>query len=301
VTELSIIIANYNGGAFLEECLESIYRHAPSFSFEIIVVDNASRDGSPDRVEKGYPEVRLIRNAENRGYARANNQGLRIARGNYLLLLNSDIVLRPKAFDETVAFLRQRPDVGVVSPKILNSDGSTQVTAKSFPKPIHMLFGRSSFLTRYFPNNPISRRYLLATSVEHTVPHEVDYVAGAYLLTRRDVVERVGLLDEAMWMYWEDADWCRRIKNEGWKVVFYPLAEVVHHLGGSSRTGRARLIYWFHRSIFHYYRKHDVASGWHPAAWMGAILLGARAIALIAADGVKSGIGRLAGSRGGST
>lgn len=289
MTKLSIIIVNFNGRDFLGDCLAAVRRGMPDFGAEVIVVDNGSTDGSADEVARSFPDVRLIRNTENLGYSRATNQGIRMARGQYLLLLNSDTIVSVGSVEETVLWLDAHPDVGVLSPKVLNTDGSLQATAKSFPRPIHMLFGRLTILSQWFPENRFTREYLLCQSRPHSAPFEVDYVTGAFFLTRRSVVDRVGFLDEAMWIYWEDADWCYRIKEAGWKVVYFPGVEVVHDEGKSSRRGRWRLIYWFHRSVFIYYRKHHLRSNWHPVAWAAALVLGLRALALIALDSLQRG------------
>ena len=256
---LSIIIVNYNTKNMLQQCLSALYCGTPPFAFETILVDNSSHDGSTAMVRQDFPEVHIIENKENVGFARANNLGLGIARGDYILLLNSDTRVIGDALVKLVRFLDHHPDVGVVSGRLVHPDFSDQGVARSFPTPFNALFGRTTLLNRLFPNNRYSRKYLVSRVNKSDEPFEVDWVSGACLLVRKRVTEEVGILDENFFMYWEDADLCFRIKQKGWKVFCVPKALVVHYEGKSSHARISnRLIIEFNKSVYYYYRKHHI-------------------------------------------
>lgn len=256
---LSVIVVNYNHGALLPACLDSVFSTAKDLAPEVIVVDNGSRDGSVETIQRLFPPVRCLANGENLGFARAANQGLAQAHGEYLLLLNPDTELLPGALPGMVAFLAERPEAGAVGPRILNPDGTLQHSARSFPDYWTALSHRSSLLTRWFPRNPLTRRYLL-TDWDHGSLRQVDWVSGACLMTRRAVMEAVGPLDEAYFLFVEDVDWCRRVWEAGWKVYYLPEARVIHHMGVSHyRSGRRverAAIVGHYRGMLHYYRKY---------------------------------------------
>ncbi len=257
--KLSIIIVNYNTKILLHQCLSSLYGQTHLFSFETIVVDNNSRDGSVDMVMEKFPHVYLIESKENSGYARANNAGLKMARGKYVLFLNSDTKVMGDALEKLVDFLDSHEDTAVVSSRVVYPDFSDQGVARTFPTPINAVFSRKSILTRLFPNNKYSKKYIVSRMHGSNEPFEVDWVSGACLMVRRKVVEEVGHLDEKFFMYWEDADLCFRIKQRGWHVYCVPQAKVIHHEGKSSHTMISnRLIIEFNKSVYHYYRKHHI-------------------------------------------
>lgn len=275
---LSVIIVNWNAGAALEECLQSIFRGDQwEGDLEVFVVDNASTDGSQARAIRAYPAVRLVQNPENRGFAQACNQGLRRARGEIALLLNPDVILYPHAIRRLADFMTQRRDAAVAGPKLLNPDGTVQGSARRDPSLWTGLFGRSAILTRLFPRNPFSRRELPGLAHPGEEPLGVDWVSGACLMVRRAAYESVGLLDERFFLYWEDADWCLRLRAAGWKVYYVPGASAMHRVG-VSRTRRAvRSAIDFHRSAYRFYRKHYLPSPRHP---MIAVLLGGLLLSL---------------------
>ncbi|KPJ67938.1 hypothetical protein AMJ44_07045 [candidate division WOR-1 bacterium DG_54_3] len=266
---LSIIIVNYNTKKLLYQCLFALYAREYPFRIETILVNNGSHDGSGAMVRNGFPEVTLIETKENVGFARANNMALEIARGEYILLLNSDTKVLADALPKLVTFLDKHTDVAVVSGRLVYPDFSDQGVARTFPTPFNALFGRTTLLNRLLPNNRYSRKYLVSHVKKSDKPFEVDWVSGACLMVRNKVIQEVGLLDERFFMYWEDADLCFRIKQKGWKVFCVPEAKVIHYEGKSTRRkSSSRLIIEFHRSVYRYYRKHYIRS---PFDLMNAI------------------------------
>lgn len=253
--DLSISIVNYNNKECLAACLESIYSHIPGISFEVIVVDNGSCDGSIEFVKQAFSSVRIIENPENRGFVKASNQAIRVSRGRYLLSLNNDTIIKKGTFAGLVRFMEEHPDVGVCGPKVLNQDGTFQPQCRrSFPTissslayflKLHKLFPRSEFLGRY-----------LMTYCDCDKAGEVDSVSGCCLMAKREVIENVGILDENFIMYGDDLDWCYRIKQAGWKVYYIPHVEIVHLGGQSSQRLSCKCIVLFYRAMGVFYRKH---------------------------------------------
>lgn len=287
--DLSIVIVSYNTRALLEECLRSIERTVQRHSCEVLVVDNGSHDGSPELVRRIFPNLSLIALERNLGFSSANNVAIRRAHGRHVLILNSDTVVLPGAVDQLVAFLDERPECGVAAPQLLNSDLSDQGTARAFPTAAAAIFGRRSILSRTFPNNRWTRRYLIGRDHRGQEPFPVDWVSGACLMVREAAIARVGLLDEGYFMHWEDADWCRRIKRSGYEVHCVPAARVVHHEGSSRAGWPARQVWVFHQSAFRYYARHHLG-GWRavlrPPAAAG---LAARAALIIGGNVLVSG------------
>jgi GT2 family glycosyltransferase len=285
--DVSIIVVNYNARVLLEACLTSIDQQVKGLACEVVVIDNGSTDGSLEAVQARFPHVLVIANGTNLGYSRAVNQGLRVARGRYLLLLNNDAVVQPLAVEKLVAFLEARPQAGMVGCKVLNPDRSIQETARAFPSPLNALFGRKTLLTRLFPHNRFYQRYIISRpgSVAHAV--EVDWVSAACALVRRQAIQEVGALDEGFFLYFVDTDWCRRLKERGWQIYYDPEAEIIHHehQGGSrhSRWHAARMAVVMHRGAYRYYCKHHVKSPWHPmrlVALLGLSMKGSVAVAM---------------------
>ncbi len=258
--DLSIIIVSYNGREHLRRCLQSLAAHGPKAKHEVIVVDNASQDGSPEMVAEGFPEVRLLRLAKNVGFAAGANRGLREAAGEAIVFLNPDSELGDDAFGPMLAYLRSHPDVGILGPKLLDGDGSLQLSCRRFPTFSVALFNRYSLLTRLFPRNPFSARYLL-TDWDHNAVAETDWVSGACLMARRSLFEEIGPLDEGYFMYIEDVDLCQRAHRAGHKVVYFPEVALIHHIGRSSSRLPSRSIVERHRSMWHYYKKY-LRRGW---------------------------------------
>lgn len=228
---------------------------------EILVVDNASSDGSAELVAEAFPQVRLYRSPTNLGFPGGNNAGYRISRGRYFLLLNSDTVVPPGALEELVRFADENPRAGIVGPRVLNPDGSLQMSCRRFPTLGAGLF-RNTPLGKLFPNNRFTRDYLM-TDWDHGTPRAVDWVSGCCLLARREMVEEVGLLDEAFFMYCEDVDWAYRAGQKGWQVLYNPRATIIHEIGRSTDQAVTRMIVQFHKSMYRFFCKHYAATS-HP-------------------------------------
>jgi N-acetylglucosaminyl-diphospho-decaprenol L-rhamnosyltransferase len=284
--DLSIVILNYNTREHLRACLDSL-RCEGSTSFsggplqaEVLVVDNASDDGSADMVAHEFSWVTLIRSPHNGGFADGNNQALRRIRGDTALVLNPDTLMPRGGIRQLMACLSAHPEAGVVGPKLLRPDGTMHLACRrSFPTPA-VAFYRLTGLSRLFPRNPRFGRYNL-TFVDPNQAIEVDSVCGACLLIRRAVIERIGYLDERFFMYGEDLDWCLRTRQTGWTVRYEPGIVVQHQHGAASRQRALRATYHFFRAMDLFYRKHYV-NRYHPLV-SGAVrtaIYGALALAL---------------------
>jgi GT2 family glycosyltransferase len=235
--DISIVIVSWNARAYLEECLASL-AVGITRTHEVIVVDNASGDGSPEMVREKFPSVRLVSTGANLGFAKGNNIGFSHAAGRYLCLVNSDVVVFPGTIDVLADYLDRHPAVGLVGPRILNSDRTTQPTARAFPtfwNNACVVFG----LSRLFPHSP-------SFSAEemrwfgHDVEKEVEVLVGCFIMARADAVREIGGLDESFFMYAEDLDWCQRFRAAGRKVIFFPGASSIHHGGASSSSAPSR-------------------------------------------------------------
>ncbi len=252
--DLSVVIPNYNTRDLLAACLRSLFATGNGLRVEVIVVDNASGDGSAAMVSAQFPQVRLVQNRENMGFARAVNQGLKLARGEFLLLLNSDTELWPGALQHCVEFLNERPEAGVVGCRLLNPDGTVQPSCESFMNLAGVVW-EALLLDKLFPQSRLFGRMHL-TYFTHDRVARVDYVKGAFLMTRRRTLEDVGLLDERFFFYGEEMDWCYRAARKGWEVWFTPGATVVHHGGGSGDPVAPEIFVQLHKSRFLFYQKH---------------------------------------------
>jgi GT2 family glycosyltransferase len=256
---LDVVIVNYNSTLYLLRCLGSIYEARGSGGVKVFVQDNGSAD-EVTRIRAEFPEVILHENGVNLGYGKAVNRGLAECCSRYALVLNPDTVVSNGFFEAALHYMESNPDVGILGPKIMDPDGSVQGSARSFPTVLTGLFGRSSVLSKWLPRNVLSRREVLVGGSDGRNPMEVDWVSGACMVVRKEAVDDVGFLDERFFMYWEDADWCRRMWESGWKVVYFPEASVLHHVGRSSKSARFRSLVEFHRSAYRLFAKH--ARGW---------------------------------------
>jgi GT2 family glycosyltransferase len=253
--DLSVVIVSFNARDYLWHCLSSLYAHTEGIAHEVIVVDNASWDGSAQMVESGFRQAILVRCPANVGFAAACNRGIGQAKGEFILLLNPDTEIADNAFAPMVAYCRQQPQVGILGPKLLNSDGSLQFSCRRFPSHLTGLFNRQSILTRLFPRNRLSAGYLMS-DWDHNRTVEVDWLSGACMLLRRRMLDDIGPLDEGFFMYIEDVDICYRAHQGGYRVVYFPQAVVTHHIGRSSDALPNKSILQWHRSMWRYYRKH---------------------------------------------
>ncbi len=279
MAELSILIVNYNSGAYLEKCLASIRRFSVYGEWEVCVIDNASTDPASKKIRSKFTEVKWIQNEKNLGFAAAVNRGLSATSAPYVLWLNPDSELLDGGFHDLIQYFKEHPDTGVLGAQLLNPGGSVQISGRSFPSYETALFNRYSLLTRFFPKNPGSQKYL-NLSLDRSRIQEVDWVSGACLMHRRDLVEKLGPVDEGYFMYCEDVDFCRRVKEAGLKVYYHPGALVLHHIGGSSRTVRRRMILQHHQSMWHYYKKFYKRNPLKDAA-VGAGILGRMGVKLL--------------------
>jgi GT2 family glycosyltransferase/glycosyltransferase involved in cell wall biosynthesis len=253
--DIDIIIVNYNSTDHLLRSLQSIFDAAQGVVLQVWVQDNNSKD-DVDRVKSLFPEVILTRNSVNMGFARAVNQALAQGEAPYVLILNPDTLVNEGFFEKALAYMDGHGDVGIMGPMILDSDGTIQGSARLFPNLMTALFGRKSVLSRLFPNNPVTRENILTAKSDGVTPMAVDWVSGACMLVRRKAIQDVGLMDPGFFMYWEDADWCRRMWLGGWKVVYFPTPCVIHYVGVSSDKNVIRSVVAFHRSIYHLFKKH---------------------------------------------
>jgi len=253
--DLTIVIVNYNTCKLTCDAIRSVLESITSFRYEVIVVDNDSSDDSVETIFRNFPEVILIRNDQNVGFARANNQAIRIAQGRYILLLNSDTVIQPDTLQIMVSYMEQNPEVGASGCKVVLPDGSLdKACRRGFPTP-EASFYYLTGLSRLFPRNARLNQYQLT----HLDPDEscpVDCLVGAFMMVRREVIQQVGLLDEDFFMYGEDVDWCYRIKQAGWVIYYYPRTSIMHYKGASSKRKPVKIVYEFHRAMYLFHKKH---------------------------------------------
>jgi hypothetical protein len=258
---IDIILVNYNSTDCLLDCLESIQGGLNAVPAALWIVDNNSSDGV-GRITRRFPEVHLIRNRLNRGFGAAVNQALNRSTAPLIVLLNPDSRVLRGFFQTILPFMEANPRIAIAGPRILNGDGSVQGSARSFPTPLTALFGRTSLLSRLFPRNPITRANVLAADSDGIHPMEVDWVSGACMIVRRKATEAVGGFDERFFLYWEDADWCRRMRNGGWEIVYFPQAEVMHHAGVSSGKRALGSLFEFHKSAYLLFEKYNPSMPW---------------------------------------
>lgn len=250
--QLSVIIISYNAKNHLKDCLQSLYDHTNTRPFEVIVVDNASTDGSLAMLARDFPKVRTIASPDNIGFAGANNLAMQEANGDFYLLLNNDAVVTPGAVDTMLGLIRGRPDVGVLGPLLRNEDGSVQV---SYGRMISLhAEAIQRVLTRgNSRGNPVVRSYIERRSQKEAYP---DWVSGACMMLRADVVKTVGYFDDHFFMYSEEVDLCERIRRAGYRVYYTPEAEVVHVGGKSTEANPEKAAFEYRRSQLYFYSKH---------------------------------------------
>ncbi len=253
--KVDVVIVNYNSTDHLLRCLDSLFNSSNRWALEIWVEDNDSSD-DVDRVRAFFPEVQLTKNECNLGFACAVNNALHKSAAPYVLILNPDTFVTEDFIRGIIDFLDGHEDVGIVGPKILDSDGAVQGSARLFPNLLTALFGRKSLLSKVFPGNPITRENILTGRSDGITPMEVDWVSGACMVVRRKAIADVGPMDGRFFMYWEDADWCRRMWEGGWKVVYFPRPSVIHYVGVSSEKNVFHSVVAFHRSIYRLFKKH---------------------------------------------
>ena len=265
--DVSVIIVNWNTRELLRACLASTYAESPSDRLEVIVVDNGSSDGSVEMVRKEFEQVILIVNPDNRGFASANNQGIAIAKGRYVLLLNSDTIVLDRAIEKAITFADQHPGTAVTGCRILNPDRTLQNSCFMFPSNLNW-FLFSTYLYKLFSRSRFFGREQMTWWQRDDV-REVDVVTGCFMLVNRKAIDEVGMMDEQFFMYAEETDWCYRFKREGWKNRFTPSAEIIHIGGASAARLGAQRAQVTNKSFIRYMYKH-----WsRPRAFVGVGML----------------------------
>lgn len=252
--KLSVIIVSWKVKEDLLNCLRSIKNNPPSAPFEVIVVDNASNDGSVEAVKDSFPETTLIVNKENKGFAAANNQALELSRGKYLLLLNPDTIIKDNALDRLIKFMDDNRSIGACGPKLLYPDGRTQKSVRHLPSfkgalYRHTIFGKLGVFKKSYMNWAMK-------DFDYNTETDVYQIMGAALLLRGEALDKVGPLDETFFMYYEEVDLCYRIKKAGWRVVFTPITTIVHLGGSSSKQTPAEKTVMAMNSLIKFFRKH---------------------------------------------
>lgn len=301
VTRLSIIIVSWNTRELLNRSLTTVRAEVDSLrehgvETEVFVIDNNSHDGSADMVAEKHQFAKLIRNSDNLGFAKANNQALRATNGDYALLLNPDTEVHPGAIWELISFLEKHPKCGVVAPQLLNTDGTIQRSCRAFPTFLGMVYellGLSKLFSAGSSQGSQFRAYKML-DWNHDDERQVDQPMGACLMTRRSVLEDVGDLDEGYFMLFEEVDWCYRVKQKQWEIWFTPASRVVHHHGQSIKQVKARMILSSHRGLYRFWRKHYRGNRWYMDgfAYTGLMLLAYLRIIAYTAKNMMSGPGK---------
>lgn len=257
--DISVIIVNYNVRDFLKNALVSIQKSLEGLDSEIVVVDNASDDGSVEHISQKFPSVKIIANKTNVGFAKANNIALRQATGKYLLLINPDTVVQETTISTLIEFFENNGDAGMAGCKILNSDGTLQLACRrSFPTP-WTAFTKTFGLSTLFPGSKLFAQYNL-TYKNPDETYEVDAISGSFMMIRRSVYEKIGDLDESFFMYGEDLDWCFRVKKAGWKVFYVPTTSIIHYKGESTRRSDIDELKIFYNAMKLFVHKHHTGS-----------------------------------------
>lgn len=251
---ISVVIVSWNTCDILKECLTSVYQQSNLLDIEVIVIDNASTDGSVKMIKREFPKVKLICNNRNRGFAAANNQGMEIAQGKYILLLNSDTIILKNAIDRVVTFAEEHHDAAVIGCRVLNPDRTLQNTCFMFPSILN-LFLAATYLYKVFPKSKFFGRERMTWWNRDTV-RKVDVVTGCFMLVRREAIENTGQMDERFFMYGEETDWCYRFKNANWRILFTPDAKIIHYGGKSSEQISDKMLIQLRKSILTFIKKH---------------------------------------------
>jgi N-acetylglucosaminyl-diphospho-decaprenol L-rhamnosyltransferase len=265
--DLSIIIVSWNVRELLRQCLSSIVESLSTdrggrLSTQLIVVDNGSSDGSAEMIATEFPQIELVANERNLGFTGANNQGIAISDGRYVLLLNPDTETVGDALAEMVAYMEDHHRVGALGPQLLHGDGRVQSSRRRFPG-FRTAFLEGTFLQQWFPSSSLLEQYYVLDRADDEI-QEVDWVVGACLLMRRTALDQAGPLDETFFMYSEEMDWCYRVKEQGWTVAYLPTAQVIHHEGKSSEQVLPVRHVQFQRSKVLFFKKHF--GGWRVGA-----------------------------------
>ena len=252
--DISVVIVGWNAKHYLELCLESLAKAPPRRSMQVLVVDNASTDGSVEMVEARFPWVTLIKSSENLGFAKGNNVAIRQCQGRYVALVNPDVIVLSGCLDALADFLDENPKVGNVGPRVFNPDMSQQSTCRRFPTLWNNFCSATALATTFTKSRVFAGEHMWFFPHDRTLA--VDVIVGCFSMIRRETFDEVGLLDEGLFMYGDDVDWCRRARNAGWQVVFYPGAQAIHDRGKITAPYPVRFALAQQRSILRYWTKH---------------------------------------------
>jgi GT2 family glycosyltransferase len=262
--DISIIIVTWNSEEFIRKCLHSCLRNSEGLSREIIVVDNSSMDGTAQIIREFHSQVNLIENKTNEGYSKANNQGIEKSTGRYMLLLNPDTEIQGNALDLMLKFMEANPKIGALGPKLINPDGTVQPSCREFPT-YSTLIWEFTGLSRILPKSRVFGSWRMGY-FDFNQPGEVDQPMGSCLMLRRETFNQVGLFDENFTMFFNDVDLCYRIKKVGWKIFFFPDAQVVHQKGASTGKAKRKMIWLSHLAFYKFFRK-------YKTGWLNRLLL----------------------------
>ncbi len=254
-----MVIVAWNAKHYLELCLESLEKAPPRRSMEVLVVDNASADGTSEMVEARFPWVKLIKSAENLGFSKGNNVAIRQCQGRYVALVNPDVVVFPGCLDALADYLDQNPKVGNVGPRVLNPDLTLQSTCRRFPTLWNNFTAATGLATKFTKSRFFAGEHMFYFPHDRTM--SVDVLVGCFSFIRREAFETVGLLDEGLFMYGDDVDWCRRAWKAGWQVVFYPVAQAIHDRGKTTAPYPVRFAVAQQKSVLYYWSKYHGVLG----------------------------------------
>jgi GT2 family glycosyltransferase len=257
--DISVVIVGWNAKHYLELCLESLAKAPQRRGMEVLVVDNASTDGSVEMIAAKFPYVKLIESKENLGFARGNNVAIRQCCGRYIALVNPDVILFPGCLDALADFLDENPKVANVGPRVFNPDMTQQSTCRRFPTVWNNFCSATHLETIFKGHRFFAGEHMFYFLHDRTLT--VDVIVGCFSMIRREAFDEVGLLDEDLFMYGDDVDWCRRARNAGWQVVFYPNARAIHDRGKTTAPFPVRFAVAQQRSVLHYWTKHHTFFG----------------------------------------
>jgi N-acetylglucosaminyl-diphospho-decaprenol L-rhamnosyltransferase len=253
--DLSCIIVNYKNSEPLKDCLASLYQTVQRIDFETIIIDNSENDLGLKPLKELYPKAQFVSNSSNVGFAKANNQAAKIAQGKVLIFLNPDTILSDQAIDSMYKYYCSHKETGVLGPKVVDPEGSLQYSCRRYPTLWTGLFNRYSILSRLFPENRFTSQYLMLDS-DHNEIRQVDWLSGCCLMVSKSTFENSHGFDENYFLFNEDVDLCRTIKQAGKEVIYFPEATIIHHVSTSNSKTTARVIIQRHLGMMHYFKKH---------------------------------------------
>ena len=257
--DISVVIVAWKAKRYVELCLESLQKAPPKRSMEVLVVDNLSEDGTAEMIETKFPWVKLIKSQENLGFSRGNNVAIRQCTGRYIALVNPDVIVFQGCLDALADFLDQNPKVGDVGPRVFNPDMTMQSTCRHFPTLWNNFCDSTGLAARFKKSKFFAGEHMFYFPHDRTLA--VDVIVGCFSMIRRETFDQVGLLDEDLFMYGDDVDWCRRARNAGWEMVFYPGGQAIHDRGKTTAPYPVRFAVAQQRSVLHYWKKHHSFPG----------------------------------------